>query len=116
MSDTNPDGLTFDRWTALADARVQRRVGLCLSDLPDGPSWDAWHDGVDPKDYADELLDEEGAPPLESERTAEAVRSTDIRTVPTMSERRAEGRPLANRHIRLALDQRKVTGRMPILY
>ena len=58
----NSDGLTFQQWYATADRAVAAVCGLGLDDLADGPSWDAWNDDVDPADYAEERLGEEGFP------------------------------------------------------
>tara|TARA_R110002020_G_scaffold173263_1_gene364075 strand:- start:359 stop:574 length:216 start_codon:yes stop_codon:yes gene_type:complete len=60
--DTNEDGITFKQWYAAADRAVYRRSGLGVDDLPDGNSWDAWNESVDPSDYAVMLLEEEGFP------------------------------------------------------
>jgi hypothetical protein len=62
-TETNSNGLTFASWLALASARVETRVGLSLDDLPDGNTWDAWHAGEDPADYADQALEDEGLDP-----------------------------------------------------
>ena len=64
MSGVRRLGRTYDEWTAEADKRVKQRVGfgLGLSDLPDGPSWDAWNQEQDPAEYADQLLEDEGFP------------------------------------------------------
>lgn len=61
---TNCDGLTFDEWWSLADESCHdlSKGAAGLLDLPDGPSWDSWNDGVRPKDYAYDLLEEEGYP------------------------------------------------------
>jgi len=58
----NEDGLTFDQWYTRADREVGRIIGLGLDDLPDGPSHDAWSDGVPPEEYAHDQLAEEGFP------------------------------------------------------
>ena len=57
---TNDDGLTFEAWYKLADATVSDVCGLGLDDLPDGPSRDAWTDGVPAAEYALGILRYEG--------------------------------------------------------
>jgi len=56
----NDDGITFKQWYRQADNAVARYCGLGLDDLPDGNSWDAWNDSVNPRDYATMILEEEG--------------------------------------------------------
>ena len=59
---TNENGLTFNQWLAQADRACTKICGLGLSDLADGPSWDAWDSDESPKDYAITLLEDEGFP------------------------------------------------------
>ena len=59
---TNDDGLTFKQWYAAANKVCSGISGLTLDDLADGPSWDHWHDGCSPREYAEELLENEGFP------------------------------------------------------
>ena len=59
---TNDNGVTFQAWFNRADQAVHAVCGLGLDDLADGPSYDAWSDGVEPDDYAHDLLVEEGFP------------------------------------------------------
>jgi len=58
----NDDGYMFKEWFRKADRCIEAVCGLGLDDLPDGPSWDSWNDGVKPKDYAIMMLEEEGFP------------------------------------------------------
>ena len=58
----NENGYTFKEWLRKADRCIAAVCGLGLDDLPDGPSWDSWDDGVKPKDYAIMILEEEGFP------------------------------------------------------
>ena len=59
---TNENGETFAAWYAAANKVCSGISGLTLDDLADGPSWDAWNDGVPPREYAEELLSNEGFP------------------------------------------------------
>lgn len=59
---TNDSDLTFSQWWNQADDYCANLTGISLSDLADGPSWDAWHDDQTPQEYADELLTAEGWP------------------------------------------------------
>ena len=59
---TNDSGLTFKQWLAEANAACEEICGLGLNDLADGPSWDMWNDDCPPREYAEELLVEEGFP------------------------------------------------------
>ena len=58
----NECGVTFEAWLSQADRAVAAVCGLGLDDLADGPSWDAWTDGVPPSEYAGERLDDAGYP------------------------------------------------------
>jgi hypothetical protein len=54
--------ITFEEWMRLVDSHIARRCGLTSDDLADGSSWDSWNSGMDPEEYADELLASEGFP------------------------------------------------------
>ena len=56
------NGLTFEQWYEKLDSACIRTCGLGIDDLPDGNSWDAWSDGMSPKEYLMEKLEEEGFP------------------------------------------------------
>lgn len=58
----NGDGLTFDAWMAAVDKAIARVCGLSALDLADYHYWDAWSDGCDPTEVAEEVLEEEGFP------------------------------------------------------
>ena len=62
VNKVNDDGYMFKEWLRKADRCIEAVCGLGLDDLPDGPSWDSWNDGVKPKDYAIMMLEEEGFP------------------------------------------------------
>lgn len=51
---------TFEKWYAQVDAKCQATIGVGIDDLADGPSWDAWNDGLSPAQYLRERLEEEG--------------------------------------------------------
>lgn len=58
----NENGITFPAWYAIVDSVVLEIAGLGIEDLPDGPSYDAWEAGGDPREYAIERLAEDGFP------------------------------------------------------
>tara|TARA_R100001015_G_C4569311_1_gene127662 strand:+ start:393 stop:587 length:195 start_codon:yes stop_codon:yes gene_type:complete len=51
-------GITFENWTAKANAICERKFGVGLDDLADGPSRDAYNDGLTPLEYVTEILPE----------------------------------------------------------
>lgn len=116
MTETNDDGLTFAQWLDRANHACRQISGLTLNDLPDSNTYDAWSDGESPRDHAIQVLTDEGFPFPPPGGTADEVRSVDIRTGSTYEERRATGQAPANRHVRQALNARKVLGHLPILY
>jgi hypothetical protein len=59
-NEKNCNGLTYSEWMKRANKRVSDKIGLSLDDLPDGLSNDAWSEGEEPEDYADNKLEEEG--------------------------------------------------------
>jgi hypothetical protein len=65
-NEKNCNGLTYSEWMKRANKRVSDKIGLSLDDLPDGlgrlyrPLHDAWSEGEEPEDYADNKLWEEG--------------------------------------------------------
>ena len=58
----NENGLTIDQWYANANRICVKIAGLSLDDLADGPSSDAWADGVSPREYVYTILNDEGFP------------------------------------------------------
>ena len=56
----NDDRLTFAAWLAKANAACVSISGVSLDDLPDANTYDAWHDGEDPAEFARDVLEEEG--------------------------------------------------------
>ena len=56
------DELAFQAWYKKATRACEAICGLGLSDLTDGPSWDSWDSGMDPTEYAESRLEEEGFP------------------------------------------------------
>lgn len=54
--------MNFEEWYAAVDRIVSGIAGIGIEDLADGPSWNAWNDGVSPREYAIERLAEEGFP------------------------------------------------------
>lgn len=54
--------MTFEEWYAECDAWLTAKCGLGVDDLADGPSWDAWNDGLTPAEYGRSRLYEEGFP------------------------------------------------------
>lgn len=59
---TNEQGLTFQQWFDEANTACESLCGLGLDDLADGPSYDSWESGMSPREYAEEILEEEGFP------------------------------------------------------
>lgn len=58
---SNCEGITYDRWIDKANAYIAEKTeGLSLDDLPDGPSWDSWHAGESPEEYAASILEDAG--------------------------------------------------------
>jgi len=53
---------TYDQWYARCDRTCIRISGVGIDDLPDGNSYDAWHDGVSHEEYVLDRLDEAGFP------------------------------------------------------
>jgi hypothetical protein len=43
---------TYKQWCAKVDALLHAKVGVGMNDLADGPSRDAYDDGLTPRDYA----------------------------------------------------------------
>ena len=60
MTTTNTDDLTYEAWYKRVDRAVSALCGLGIDDLPDGNSYDAYDDGMTPREYAESVLDEEG--------------------------------------------------------
>ena len=62
MSNTNENGLTFEAWLIRLNTAVNQETGysICVSDLGDTNTRDAWNDGVHPSDHAVEALEQEG--------------------------------------------------------
>ena len=54
--------MTYDEWYMKVDRLCLFIAGVGIDDLADGPSWDAWDDGVTPREYVMERLEEEGWP------------------------------------------------------
>jgi hypothetical protein len=52
----------FETWYAKVDRHVSALAGVGIDDLADGNSYDAYEDGVSPKEYALDRLREEGFP------------------------------------------------------
>ena len=50
----------FPNWYADVDRIMQSRCGLGIDDLPDGPSYDCWDDGMTPDEYVRLMLQQEG--------------------------------------------------------
>lgn len=53
---------TFEEWYASADRICIGIAGVGIEDLPDGPSWDAWNDGVRARHYVLDQLEADGFP------------------------------------------------------
>lgn len=52
---------SFSNWTKEVNTHVIRfSCGLGIDDLPDVDFWSGWNDGEDPKDFARQMLEEEG--------------------------------------------------------
>ena len=51
------NGLTYKQWIAQVDANLELRIGLGHEDVADFNSYDAWSDGMTPKEGADECID-----------------------------------------------------------
>ena len=59
---TNEDGLTYGAWMIRLNTAVHEETDYAcgIHDLPDTDTWHAWNDGVNPKDWAIMVLEEEG--------------------------------------------------------
>jgi hypothetical protein len=55
---TNFDGFTFNNWKHTVDLFIFETIGMGMDDLPDACHYDAWQDDCPPKEWAEELLDE----------------------------------------------------------
>lgn len=93
-----PNTSDFQRWLRDADLICVRRTGVDLDSLGDGPSWDAWHDGVSPADYVADRMADAGFPDDQAAPLPGARRSTTLARTTD------------------AVRTRRLTGRMPILY
>ena len=49
--------MNYEEWYTEVDRVVIGIAGVGIDDLPDGCSWDAWHDGTSPVEYAREQLE-----------------------------------------------------------
>jgi len=101
----NENGITYNRWLDRADSDCLAISGVDLDSLGDAPpgSWDAWHDGTEPRDHVIEKLEENGYP-------FEAAPKVPPR--PTVIARPSND----GQRIEAALRTRKVTGQLPVLY
>jgi hypothetical protein len=52
----------FEGWYAEVDSWVITIAGVGIDDLSDGPSYDAFADGVPPEEYAQDRLAADGFP------------------------------------------------------
>ena len=52
----NGKGLTFSQWEADVNESLAIRAGLGMDDFASACQWDAWSDGIDPDDWAEQLL------------------------------------------------------------
>ena len=94
---------SFERWLDQAESFCIRRTGLNLDSLGDGPSWDAWNDGVPPVEYGSH-----------GRRRVPAWRTPPARRPETVHTTMHGGKVLSNNTLNLALAQR--LGHMPKLY
>ena len=49
--------MTYEQWMKLVDRRLARCFGVWSDMLPDWGSYDAWKDGMTPKDAAEEWIE-----------------------------------------------------------
>ena len=101
---------SFERWLDRAETFCIRRTGLDLDSLGDGPSWDAWNDGVSPHEYVVDRMADAGFPALAARPESPNAQPATVHT--TMH----GGKVPSNSTLNLALAQRKVLGHMPKLY
>ena len=126
MPTTNEDGLTFSAWLDRANHDCAAISGLTLADLPDSCMWDAWNDGVSPRDHAVEVLAREGfpfpePPPRPAALPANPLATEVERKANYLGGRFYNGKPRpgyspATAAIDAAIAQRKATGKLPRLY
>ena len=60
------DGRTMGEWLAQVDGIVNKRCGISVHDLADFPIWHCWDDGMTPENGADEALNNDDLPWLET--------------------------------------------------
>lgn len=54
--------LTYSEWMKEVDKHILKIAGVTSDDLADGPSRSQYDSGVSAKEYAEELLEDEGFP------------------------------------------------------